>query len=47
MSDLHNPEAEKAVLGSILLDNSVLPIVAGIVERKDFTHKRTEIYTAQ
>ena len=36
MTDLYNIEAEKAVLGSILLDNKTLPIVAGIVEERDF-----------
>jgi replicative DNA helicase len=43
MTDLFNLEAEKAVLGSILLDNSTLPIVAGIVETRDFRKWPNEI----
>ena len=45
MTDLFNLEAEKAVLGSILLDNKTLPIIAGIVEVEDFhEQKHRDIY---
>jgi replicative DNA helicase len=34
----HDLEAERAVLGGILLDNSALPLVEGILAEGDFYH---------
>ena len=39
----HSEESERAVLGGVLLDPSILPTISGRLRAEDFYHERHQI----